>query len=312
MHLSQRQRVAAAAIVAIAAAFAGWHVLHDHRGTPPPASAVGAGTQAPSPSTSSPPSAARPGAHVTRPSASVALRATPLPAPDTPLATIYDELAGRGAAGDAAAASRLYRDVADRAAHPTADDVKAHDERLAGLRQKLEQARQQAAQCDGLSTEQLQLAPAALTAARLGDKTASDCYVAGFMLYMGGLLDHPEWLAEYKDNALAIANHSLAAGDWTMVGELQRAYSPTGFRIGPLADLVGEDAAMSYRLLRLQRLGMTNAQAAEGFDRMIASAARDLPSDAITQGDAWAHDTFSRYFSNSPPEADDHDTGCRM
>jgi len=95
-----------------------------------------------------------------------------------------------------------------------------------------------------------------------------------------------------------------------MVDELQRAYSPNGFRIGPVADLVGEDAAMEYRLLRLKRLGTAEAHAAEGLDRQIANAARELPVAAIETGDTWAQDTFSNYFSSGPPPSGNNDMGC--
>jgi hypothetical protein len=260
----------------------------------------------------------------------------PLPPPDAPLTQTYHELKARADAGDGAAASRLFDDLRqcfrarqqartlpvvlsfhaqqapDRDEKLSAEQTKARDARLADLQRELAQARQQAAQCESLSAEQMQLAPAALAAARLGDTAASDCYVSGLLLFTGGLLDHPEWLAEYKDNALTIANNALAAGDWAMVDQLQRTYGPVGFRIGPLADLLGEDPAMNYRLLRLQRLGAANNELAENLDQQIATAAQDLPADAISAGDAWAQDTFNRYFSNSPREKDVRNMHCSM
>lgn len=259
----------------------------------------------------------------------------PLPPPDAPLSQTWRELKARADAGDGTAAARLFHDVwqcasvrgrlrilpmemsvASAQGNPgerlSAGEIKAREQRLATLQQEMRDAQQQAARCEGLSEDQLRLAPAALTAARLGDKAASDCYVPGLLLFTGGLLDHPEWLSQYKDNVLAIANNALAAGDWTMVSELQHAYAPIGFRMGPLDDLVGEDPAMNYRLLRLRRLGAPNERAAEELDRQIATAAQDLPAGAISAGDAWAQDTFNAYFANQPPDSGNHGMGCPM
>lgn len=260
----------------------------------------------------------------------------PLPPDDAPLSATYAQLKSRGEAGDAAAAARLYHDLqqcfsAHQRVHSLPMQIsfleeyapkpgsnlgeemmKGREERLAGLKNELHDAERDAARCDGLSEEQLRLAPAALGAARLGDKAASDCYVSGFLLFAGGILDHPEWLAQYKENALTIANNALAAGDWSMVNELQHAYAPAGFRFGPLGDLVGENAAMSYRLLRLQRLG-ASAEMARAYDRQLAAAVRDLSPDAIAEGDAWAQDTFSKYFAGAQASPDDdRDTGCKL
>jgi hypothetical protein len=259
----------------------------------------------------------------------------PLPPPDAPLSQTYHTLKARADAGDGAAAARFYHDVrgcfsarvklgtlatrislvADPAifpagTKPSAKQQQERDQHLADLRQELDAAKRIAAQCDGLNEEQLRLAPAALTAARLGDKAASDCYISGMPLFVGGILDHPEWLVQYKDNALAIANNALAAGDWSVVGELQRAYAPTGFHFGPLADLTGIDPVMNYRLLRLQRLGATNEQAAQSLDRMIAAVVQDLSGNAIGEGDAWAQDTFAKYFSSVPPDSGGQEMGC--
>jgi hypothetical protein len=258
------------------------------------------------------------------------LQPAPLPPPDSPLAQTYHELKTRADAGDAAAAERLYADVNHcfeaRGQLQTlplqasalgyvpaslgADQIAAREKRLAGIEQELRTAERDATRCKGLSDEQLQLPPVALAAALLGVRAASDCYVSGALLFTDGILDHPEWLSQYRDNALSIADNALAAGDWNMVDELQRAYAPpVGFHLGPLSDLIHEDTAMGYRLLRLQRLGTQSGPAAESLDRQLAAAAENLSADSISAGDAWAQDTFTKYFSGGQ-RSDSRNLGC--
>ena len=327
-----RRTLAAMAITAVVLTIA-WlvgHGRHEERTADArrPAAASTAAPQGGLPTTtrSSPSIAAQPA----RNRAQGAPQPGPLPPAGTPLAQTYGELKARADAGDAAAAARLYDDVhrcllsrmqlrvlrmqasvADNAApNLRTEQLEAHEQWLAEIKQQLHRAEEDAAQCSGMSDEQLRVAPVALTAALLGDKAASDCYVSGVVLLSGGLLDHPEWLQQYKDNAVTIADNALAAGDWDMVDELQHAYEPVGFHFGPLADLIAPDAAMSYRLLRLQRLGASGGSEAAFLDKHLATAAQDLSADAISAGDAWAQDTFIRYFSGGPPRQAKHRDSC--
>jgi hypothetical protein len=245
-----------------------------------------------------------------------------LPPPSSPLAQTYAELKARADAGDVAAAGRLFQDahrcfrarmttlVTPRVARAylredtsklTAEQLKAHEENLAMIEKQIEEARAESAGCEGLSDAQLQLAPLALQAAKLGDTEATRCYVSGFFLYAGGLFDHPEWLAEYRSSALALAQAAIERGDWAMVGQLSDSYS--GWPIAPLSQVLSVGPAQSYRYLKLQRLGATEATAARLEDE-LATTTRDMSAEQIAEGDAWAQEAYLRYFGGQPATSD--------
>jgi len=137
---------------------------------------------------------------------------TALPPSGAPLVQIYDELKARADAGDVAAAARLFQEaqhcfrarmtmltmprsaaalLRQDSSKLNAEQLKEREENLARVEQQIEDARAGTAKCEGLTDAQLQLAPLALQAAKLGDADASRCYVSGIFLYTGGLLDHP-------------------------------------------------------------------------------------------------------------------------
>lgn len=264
--------------------------------------------------------------------------ATPLPPASAPLARTYDELKTRADAGDAPAASRLYHDVSQcvqaRSSVPMLramiDSMLARDDRglaseelarkeqtLAKLQQEL--AKQDAVrttQCLDLDEDKLQIVPAAMRAAQLGDDAAADCYIDLSFAYLGKLLDHPEWLTLYKAQALDIANAAVARGDWTMVAQLQYAYSPSPADAGVsfLKQLTGTDPALAYRYGRLLRLGVVNAAdiSTGVVDRQLQELARNLSATAIRDGDRWADDAYHRYFGGNPDSLGiSHMTACR-
>ena len=264
--------------------------------------------------------------------------ATPLPPASAPLARAYDELKTRADAGDASAASRLYHDVSQcvqaRSSVPTLramidsmlardDHVRAPEElarkekSLAALEQELaKQDAVQTNQCLDLDEDKLQIVPAAMRAAQLGDDAAADCYVDLPFAYLGKLLDHPEWLTQYKAQALDIANAAVARGDWTMVAQLQYAYSPLPADIGVsfLKQITGTDPALAYRYGRLLRLGVVNAAdiSASKIDQQLQELSKDLSATTIRDGDRWADDAYHRYFAGNPDSLDiSHMTACR-
>jgi hypothetical protein len=237
-----------------------------------------------------------------------------LPPPGTPLAQTYAELKVLADAGDVAAAARLFQDVhhcfrtrmtlfaLPRTARAflrqdisklNAEQLKEREQSLALVEQQIEDARAKSAGCEGLTDAQLQLAPLALQAAKLGDAEATRCYVSGLFLYAGGLLDHPEWLTEYRSNALPLAQAAIERGDWAIVGELGDSYSGW-LPISPLGQLLGIDPAQHYRYLKLQRLGAPESTAR--FDDELAAATRELSAEQIAEGDSWAQDAYLRYF----------------
>jgi hypothetical protein len=166
------------------------------------------------------------------------------------------------------------------------------------VEQQIEDARAKSAECEGLTEAQLQLAPLALQAAKLGDAEATRCYVSGLFMYTGGLLDHPEWLTEYRSNALPLAQAAIERGDWVMVGELGDSVSGW-LPISPLGQLLGTEPAQHYRYLKLQRLGAPESTAAR-FDDELAAATRELSAGQIAEGDSWAQDAYLRYFGGQP------------
>ena len=248
---------------------------------------------------------------------------TALPPPGTPLVQIYGELKARADAGDVTAAARLFqeaqrcfrnrfmlltmpRSVATLLRQDTskfnAEQLKDREENLARVEQEVKDARAGYAGCEGLTDAQLQLAPLTLQAAKLGDADASRCYVSGVFLYTGGLLDHPEWLSEYRSSALPLAKAAIGRGDWAMVAQLRNGYSGE-LAIAPLGQLLGFDPAQAYRYLKLQRLGAREGSVPR-LDDELATAVRELSVEQIADGDAWAQENYLHYFGGQPAPSD--------
>jgi len=245
---------------------------------------------------------------------------TPLPPPNAPLTQVYADLKTRADAGDAQAASRLYRDVGrclhtrdvlanqsraaswmleDDTSGLDADQLARRERRLGTIEDELAKARANSGLCEGATPAELQLAPVALRAAQLGDVQAADCYVSAGLTAGGGLLDHPEWLQDYKANALSLANSAVEQGDWTMVNQLQRAYAQSS-GAGLLAQVTGGDPSQAYAYLKLRSLGAVTPQGNSFLSRQLADAAQNLPADAVTQGDTWAQNAYQQYFGANP------------
>jgi hypothetical protein len=248
------------------------------------------------------------------------LAGTALPLPGAPLKQTYDELKRRADAGDAAAASRLFRDTyhcvvarerllsmppaaglmfEDDTSKVSPEQLVARERYLAELEARLTDYRRETKNCEGLNETQLLVTPIMLEAARLGDSAAGNCYVDGYLMSDPQLFDHPEWLPEYKSNARAIAQASVARGDWGAVAQLQHAYAKDGYGALLLTRIVAPDAVQNYRYLKLRRLG-ANAENARYYDRDLLFVAHGLSADEVAAGDAWAQDTYLRYFSATP------------
>lgn len=247
----------------------------------------------------------------------------PLPPPGTPFKDTRTELQARAEAGDAEAAYRFYRDTLRCAEHlrnktsaPRLAEIALSDSDKKGSRsggdtafldmaqKQLDFVRANAAFCADLDSTDVDplFLPSALRAALLGDIAAADCYVSGGGTFgiPPGLLDHPEWLADYRENALAIANAAIEKGDWTMVAQLAGAYE--GVRPGLLQQVVGRNNAFAYRYLKLSRLGARNDDENVPYlDARLSAAATDMPPDIKAAADAWAQDAYQRYFSAGPP-----------
>lgn len=266
--------------------------------------------------------AARPAKSAQPPSSRTAAvsGSTALPAPATPLAESFTDLLARTNRGDAAAASRLYRDLSHcmtaaaviQADTRLADDVLARpapgtsaeqqQSMLDFAQAKMETAARLKTLCDGVTDDmRRQLAPVALQAAQLGDAAARDCYVhRGPMVNPQGMIDSPESLDQYRAQAPGLIDAAIAQGDWKMVDMLAYAYGPGSVTM--LAGIVGHDPVQRYRYLKLFQLG-ADSSAEPRLERQLAEAASALGADQVAAADAWAQTTFEQHFSGSSTEA---------
>jgi hypothetical protein len=241
-----------------------------------------------------------------------------LPAADAPLADIYNDLKARADAGEAAATTRLYREVqacwasqqAQRAIAgvlPTlpqnVGDVAVVHQGGQGMEVHLLDDLQalvarNATRCAGATKAQLDsLVPVMIRAAQLGDVGAINCYAGSGFAQMPGLIDHPEWLADMRNGVAQMLDYAIGQGDWVAAELLHHAYAGM-LRENPAGQAIQPDPAMDYRYLRLERLGATGAFVPK-LDRLLADAANGLTPQQIADGDAWAGDTYARYFSGS-------------
>lgn len=260
------------------------------------------------------PSGKSPGPSGSRP-AVVARKGDPLPPIGAPLKDTFADLQARANAGDAAAAARLFRDVnrCNRLRGSEWKNVGASDE-LTGrktegmtpeqlrtyqilldameLRQRTVSENQKF--CADASPQMLDsLVPNIAQAARLGDEDARACYLGRGPLYDSrGLLEHPESLQSYRDDARSLIESGLAAGDWRVVDLLQQAYEPGAQ--GLLAGVVGTDPAQHYRYLKLYRLGAEDHRVAQ-IDRQLAAAAANLSPAERAQADEWAQSNLPNF-----------------
>lgn len=324
----------AATLVAVSATVA-WTHLRDHaaaNSAPETAAMSSAGTSAKSAEQRTSPSRA---AITSKPAVQVrhASATTALPPPGTPLATLYDELKRRADAGDAEAGMRLFHEVhrciearqARRylgefppgvvtADHPDASLVVVRDGQAPEIRQVREMTdyiQANGAHCEGATDAQLaSFTPLLLQAAQLGDLKALDCYVGTDFDMMEGLLDHPEWIDQYRAQVPGLVESALKRGDWVIVDLLHHAYSGV-FDASARGQLFGVDPVMDYRLLRLEQLGATGAFA-DKLAPMVAAAAKALTPAQAAAADAWANDYYSNYFNSVSNEVSNGANICQI
>jgi hypothetical protein len=243
-----------------------------------------------------------------------------LPPRGTPVAETYEQLKIRADSGDATAASRLYHDLhrcrmartfqqiidarLDRelpseagTTRLSATEIKRRQTALDSMQEQLDFVRDNEALCAGLGDERINsIVPASLRAAQLGDLRALDCYVGSDMA-LPGLLDHPEWLTQFKENLPNLMDAAIERGDWVVVELAHHAYAGA-FPDTPRGQLLGADPVMDYRYLRLERLGAGGTFITK-LDRMLNEASRQLTPQQVADGDSWAQDQYARYFAGS-------------
>jgi hypothetical protein len=258
----------------------------------------------------------------------------PSPPTHAPLAQIYDNLKRRADSGDAEAATRVFHEVhrcievrwTRRLLAELPSDLvtlEQRDDREIGVmragqalqikrvREMTDYIQANAARCDGATDAQLaSFTPLLLQAAQLGDLKALDCYVGSDFDRMEGLLDHPEWIDQYRAQVPGLVESALQRGDWVVVDLLHHAYSGA-FDTSARGQLFGIDPLMDYRLLRLEQLGATGGFA-DKLAPMVAGAANTLSAAQAAAAEAWANDYYSRYFNSVSDEVSNGADICEI
>lgn len=245
----------------------------------------------------------------------------PLPPANTPLKSILAELKARADAGDADAASRLFKDMqtctqvqrlsqtmpglANRVLSDTSTDAQRNGRMLDFVQRNLDFTKNNAAMCADLSADDMaSLVPATLQAAQLGDPEAANCYVGANLNNWPGLLNNPQWVQDYQSNALNLANSALQQGDWSMAMLMAQAYG--GSSRNMLNQLTGSNPAQAYTYAKLMSLGQpTGSQTSQRSNNALNNFSSQLTPDQIQAADAQAQQMYQQYFNNTPRQTGD-------
>ena len=242
----------------------------------------------------------------------------PMPPRSARLRDAFKDLQSRADAGDAAAATRLYRDLGvcarlamvatgiegvrrevlgDRV--ETSDLAQLEDYRLQldAVEKNKQNMRKLADYCESVDQGMLDaLVPNLRKAARLGEEHARSCYLARGPAFDGrALVRHPEWIEAYRSSVSSLVDEGLRAGDWRVVDILRDAYRPGAD--GMLSGVLGTDPVLHYRYLRLYRLGAQPHRVAE-LDRQLEDAAARITAEQRSTAELWARSTFIQAFRN--------------
>lgn len=245
----------------------------------------------------------------------------PLPPANTPLKTILAELKARADAGDADAASRLFKDMqtcaqvqrlaqampglANRVLNDTSADAQRSGRMLDFVQRNLDFTKNHAAMCADLSGDDLaSLVPATLQAAQLGDTEAANCYVGANLNNWPGLLNNPQWVQDYQSNALNLANSALQQGDWSMAMLMAQAYGGSSRNL--LNQLTGSNPAQAYTYAKLMSLGQpTGTPASQRSTNALSNFSSQLTPEQIQAADAQAQQMYQQYFNSTPRQTGD-------
>lgn len=246
--------------------------------------------------------------------------AASLPPPGTPLKQSFAELKARADAGDAAAASRLFRDITTCASVQHLNQMMPFIANRLGdlgnaagggaprgngmlnmVQRGLDFADQNAALCGDVGAEQMAaLVPATLQAAQLGDAQAANCYVGANLNSWPDLLNNPGWIADYKQNAMPLATAAVQQGDWAMAGLLASAYAGGVRNNNLLHQVTGSDAALAYSYAKLMSLGQPANNTPNRGAANLSTLASQLSPDQLQSADAWAQNMYKQYFNATP------------
>jgi len=265
-----------------------------------------------------------PGSHMLDSAVSNASQRAPLPPANTPLKSILADLKARADAGDADAASRLFKDMqtctqvqrlsqtmpglANRVlGDASAMDAQRQNRMLDFVQRNLDYTKNNAAMCADLSADDMaSLVPATLQAAQLGDPEAANCYVGANLNNWPGLLDNPQWVQDYKSNALNLANGALQQGDWAMATLMAQAYGGSTRQSNMLGQLTGANPAQAYTYAKLMSLGQpSGSQPSTRSTNALTNLSSQLTPDQIQAADAQAQQMYQQYFNSTPRQTGD-------
>jgi hypothetical protein len=256
----------------------------------------------------------------------------PLPPANTPLKSILDELKARADAGDADAASRLFKDMetcaqvqrinqsmpglANRALNGAGSTLSTMDPQrqsrmLDQVQRNLDYTQNNAAMCAGLSDNDMaSLVPATLQAAQLGDPDAANCYVGANLNNWPGLVNNPQWIQDYQSNALGLANSAMQQGDWSMAMLMAQAYG--GSSRNMLNQVTGNNPLQAYTYAKLMSLGQpTGTQPSQRSTNALDNFSSQLTPDQIQAADTQAQQMYQQYFNGAPRQTGDVSNAMR-
>jgi len=155
-------------------------------------------------------------------------------------------------------------------------------------------------------------------AAKKGHADAQLCYLQGaFGRSDGTSLFTDADIEEYKKVAPGYVDQAFKHGDWRIVHLYSRFSGYPGMGPVALLDKIGQSETR-YKMTKLLRLGAASGSYAKGLDAelndmthpdLIPEAA--LPEDTVREGDAWAEQTYTNYFSRFPPGLTEAPVVCR-
>jgi hypothetical protein len=247
--------------------------------------------------------------------ANTSIAAQPLPAADTPLADILDELTRRADAGEPAAACRLAAELTRcshrdelvsglNAASLVEDRVRRPTDTLHGDRQRAALSTANRV-CTGVAPERIAEAPHRLmNAADLGHPGARAwAAMHGHREAIRHLFDAPDVAQRWREQAVRWAIESLDTGNRS-VGANWAGYA--GFPhmdYEPIVRLLSEDPTLSLALLRYRALRAQRDGQPAPDDVMAAGIAAGLPPDAVALAESAAH----RWVAAMGPQATPRD-----
>jgi len=145
------------------------------------------------------------------------------------------------------------------------------------------------------------LATSTLNAAQLGDPQAADCYVGANLNAWPDVLDNPNWISDYKNAALPLANAAVQQGDWAMVGMLASANAGSPRSNNMLNQLTGTDVLQAYTYTKLMSLGQPSSTPPSARStNALSTLSGQLTPEQIQSADAQAQSMYQQYFNATP------------